>query len=159
MYQVKECSVLCMYGKMQASGLTGFNFSICSSAIWGQPCFPAHLKGWQVAASCFPPAPQPSPWGVAASPGSVLGALIHIWRPEIIDGCDISHLLIWQEIFSFHKLMEKTQSCLFFSEMSHHLFLTCSWSPDFCVGFKVGICWWERMDTAFLILLKCSWVN
>ena len=44
-------------------------------------------------------------------------------------------------------------------KMSHHLFLTCSWSPDFCVGFKVGICWWERMDTAFLILLKCSWVN
>ena len=61
----------------------------------------------------IPPAPQPSPWGVAASPGSVLGALIHIWRPEIIDGCDISHLLIWQEIFSFHKLMEKTQSWTF----------------------------------------------
>ena len=63
-----------------------------------------------MAASCFPPAPQQSPWRVAASPGSVLGALIHIWRPEIIDGCDISCLLIWQEIFSFHKLMEKTQS-------------------------------------------------
>ena len=31
----------------------------------------------------------------------VLGALVHIWRPEITDGCDIS-LLIWQEIFSFH---------------------------------------------------------
>ena len=48
--------------------------------------------------------------GVAASPGSVLGALIHNWRPEITDGGDISCLLIWQEIFSFHKLMEKTQS-------------------------------------------------
>ena len=33
----------------------------------------------------------------------VLGALIHIWRPEIADGCDISCLLIWQEIFSFHR--------------------------------------------------------
>ena len=32
-----------------------------------------------------------------------MGALIHIWRPEIAEGCDISCLLIWQEIFSFHK--------------------------------------------------------
>ena len=29
----------------------------------------------------------------------VLGALTYIWRPEIIDGCDISCLLIWQEMF------------------------------------------------------------
>ena len=35
---------------------------------------------------------------------TVWGALIHIWRPEIADGCDISCLLIWQEIFSFHKV-------------------------------------------------------
>ena len=33
---------------------------------------------------------------------TVLGALIHIWKPEINDNCDISYLLIWQEIFSFH---------------------------------------------------------
>ena len=33
---------------------------------------------------------------------TVLGALIHIWRPEITEGCDVS-CLIWQEIFSFHK--------------------------------------------------------
>ena len=35
---------------------------------------------------------------------SVLGALIHIWRPDVTDGCDISCLLIWQEILSFHIL-------------------------------------------------------
>ena len=35
---------------------------------------------------------------------AVWGALIHIWRPEIADGCDISCLLIWQEIISFHKV-------------------------------------------------------
>ena len=35
---------------------------------------------------------------------TVWGALIHIWRPEITDGCDISCLLIWQEIFSFHRV-------------------------------------------------------
>ena len=39
-----------------------------------------------------------------ASAGSVLGDLIHIWRPEITDDCDISCLLIWQEIFSHNSL-------------------------------------------------------
>ena len=43
-----------IYGKMQASGLTGFIPSICSSAIWGQPCFPVHLREKQMAASCIP---------------------------------------------------------------------------------------------------------
>ena len=79
-----------MYAKMQASGLTEFNSFICIPSIWGQSCFLVHLKEWQMAASCIPPAPPQSPWGVGASPGSVLGALIHNWRPEIIDGWDIS---------------------------------------------------------------------
>jgi len=70
----------------------------------------APLKEWQMAASCFPQLLSNHHGGVAASPGSVLGALIHNWRPEIIDVCDISCLLIWQEIFLFHKLMKKTQS-------------------------------------------------
>ena len=56
-----------------------------------------------MAASCTPPTPQQSPRGVAALAGSVLGALIYFLRPEIADGCDISCLLIWQEIFSFHQ--------------------------------------------------------
>ena len=30
--------------------------------------------------------------------------LIHILRPESADGCDISCLLTWQEIFSFHRV-------------------------------------------------------
>jgi len=33
---------------------------------------------------------------------SVWGTLIHIWRTEIIDGRDISCLLIWQEVFSLY---------------------------------------------------------
>ena len=32
---------------------------------------------------------------------SVLGALIHIWRQETMDGCDISCLWIWQQTFNF----------------------------------------------------------
>ena len=35
------------------------------------------------------------------TPITVLWALIHIWKSEIADGCNISHLLIWQEIFHF----------------------------------------------------------
>ena len=85
-------------------------------AIWGQilflDCLPSeflvHRDGWQLwqmASSCIPPpqAPQQSVWGVrgggrgglVASAGlqavcSILGDFIHIWRPEITDGCDIS---------------------------------------------------------------------
>jgi len=64
------------------------------------PCFP-----------CFLLSPRSSAITVAAS-GSilwieVLGALIHIQRPGITDGCDISCWLIWQEMFSFHRLEQK----------------------------------------------------
>ena len=50
---------------------------------------------------------SPSSSAITAGVGSihwiaVWGALIPIWRPEITDGCGISCLLIWQELFSFH---------------------------------------------------------
>ena len=68
---------------------------ICTSAIWGQIPFPCSLKEWQVATSCLPPAPQQTPWrGGSLCWITVLGAHIHIWRPEIPDGYDISCLLI-----------------------------------------------------------------
>ena len=68
---------------------------ICTSAIWGQILFPGSLKEWQVATSCLPPAPQQTPWGGGSlSRIAVLGAHIHIWRPEITDGYDISCLWI-----------------------------------------------------------------
>jgi len=92
---------------MQASGVTEFIPFICTSAISGQPCFLVHLKEWQMAISCIPLAPQQSLWRVRGNSihcVTVLGAVIHIWRPEIADGCDISWLWIWQEIFSFHRL-------------------------------------------------------
>ena len=46
-----------------------------------------------MAISCIPLAPQQSPWRVGGNSihcVTVLGAIIHIWRPEIADGCDIS---------------------------------------------------------------------
>ena len=63
-----------MYGKMQVSGLTEFIPLIYTSAIWGHSCFLIHL------ASCIPPAPQLSPWGVAASAGS------QFWKPSFTFG-------------------------------------------------------------------------
>ena len=51
---IKSRNLHSIYEKMQASGLTEFIPFICVSAIWGQPCFLAHL------ASCIPPAPQQS---------------------------------------------------------------------------------------------------
>ena len=104
--------------KMQASGLPECIPFICTSATWSQILFP--WSPWGVADGCFlhspPPAPQQSPrrgddicWITA------LGAVVHhkegwapknrwphTWRPEIADGCDISCLLLRQEIASFH---------------------------------------------------------
>ena len=98
-----------MSGKKQASVLIEFIPFICTSAIWGQSCFLIHL------ASCTLPAPQQlglgEAWGGAATStgwhGSqlVLGALIHLWRPAITDGCFIPCLLIWQDVFSFHSML------------------------------------------------------
>ena len=44
--------------------------------------------------------------GVAALLDCSWGAHIHIWRPEISNGCDISCLLIWNEIFKFYTLIK-----------------------------------------------------
>ena len=57
-----------------------------------------------MAASCIPQSSS----AITVVGGSICriagwGAIIHIWRPEITDGCDISCLLIWQEIFSHKK--------------------------------------------------------
>lgn len=36
------------------------------------------------------------------NPFVVRGALVHLWRPETADGCDVSCPPTWQQIFSFH---------------------------------------------------------
>ena len=61
----KKRNLAFYYGNIQASGLTEFISFICTSAIWGQSCLLVHL------ASCNPPAPQQSLWGVAV--GSQFG--------------------------------------------------------------------------------------
>ena len=89
-----------MYRKMEASGLT-----ISTSALWGQILFPPSPLGVaDMADSCFLHSSSSS--AITLGSGDIwiggLGALIHIWRPEIIGGCNISSLLKWQ-IFSFQK--------------------------------------------------------
>ena len=60
-----------------------------------------------MAAFLHQPPPPPRPAVTLGGGGgsicwmAVSGALIRIWRPEIADGCDISYLLIGQEVFSF----------------------------------------------------------
>ena len=82
---------------MKGSGLIEFIPFIYTSAIWGQSlftlllAFPQHLSSHHGGLQ--------HPWI------EVLGALTHIWKPEITDGSDISCLLIWLEIFSFHNMM------------------------------------------------------
>lgn len=47
---------------------------------------------------------------------AIVGVLIHIWSPEISDGCDISYLLIWHEISSsFHKGKPGERLCHWFT--------------------------------------------
>ena len=82
---------------MQASGRPAFIPFLCTQ-VSGPILFPT--------SPCF--LHSPSSPAITVRGGSVLwiavwGALIHIWRPEIAEGCDISYLLIWQEMFSFHK--------------------------------------------------------
>ena len=75
-----------MYGKIQESGIIEVTPSLSISAVWGQ-----HLV---VLISHIPQLLSNHHGGVAASAGlqvlfSLLGAFIHVWRPQIADGCYI----------------------------------------------------------------------
>ena len=82
---------------MKGSGLIEFIPFIYTSAIWGQSLFTLLLA--------FPQHLSSHHGGLQYPWIEVLGALTHIWKPEITDGSDISCLLIWPEIFSFHNMM------------------------------------------------------
>ena len=87
---------------LEVASLSGSIPFVCTAATWGQL---VHL------AACILPAPQRSPRGSGSICWlTVLGVLIHIWSLEIADGCDISYLLIWQEICSFHRVNSKSPS-------------------------------------------------
>ena len=66
----------------------------------------------------------------------VLGALIHTWRQEIGDGCGISCLLIWQEIFSFHRA--NLSGCLWLTVLLMSMFGLIQ-GPSCCVHLLVKV--------------------
>ena len=99
-----------MYGKMQAFGLTEFIPSYAPQLSGANPvslltlllAFPLNLSSYHGGVGSI--------WWI-----TVLGALIHIWRPEITDGCEISCRLIWQEKFAFYTHTQKPQTPLLWS--------------------------------------------
>ena len=92
-YQVRECGILWM-GRCNPLGSLNYNSFQTYLHYLGLILFPC--------SPCFFCSPISS--AITAEGGgihriTVWGALIHIWRPEITDGYDISCLWIWQEIF------------------------------------------------------------
>ena len=89
---------------MQASGFTEFTPFICTTAIWGQILFLVYIlssfrSGRCVVGDCFLLSPLPMSSSAITVGGSgrccitgidcVWGALIHVQKPEVADGCDI----------------------------------------------------------------------
>ena len=142
---------------MQASGLTEFIPFIYAPHVSGSVLFPS--------SPCF--FHFPSPLAIPVVAGSirwiaVLGGLIHIWRPEITDVCDISHLLAWQEIFSFHGIMWEPEKVyvqmLRLSNPIQQLGLQTNWkyiAASFrkCAPF-LGLCWILTMFLSFYIVFS-----
>ena len=102
MSQVKKFRILCM-GRCKPLGSLSFFLWICALAVWGPnpvSLFTVRIGRWLLLV--FSQLLSNPSRGGSILWITVLGALIHIRKPEITDGCDISCLLIWQEIFSFH---------------------------------------------------------
>ena len=97
-YQIKEFSTLCM-GRCKPLGSLNSFLSYAPHSL-GLILFPCSPYFWQ----------SPSSKAITLERGAgssfcwiaILAALIHIWKPGITDSCDISCLLIRQEIFSLH---------------------------------------------------------
>ena len=133
-YQVKEVSILLLGRCKPLDSLDSFlpHTAPPSGANPGS-LFTLWSGRWLLIAS--PSSSAITTQGVAASPRS------QFWEPSFtFEGqkllMAVTFLVYWYGRRYFH--LGKTQSCMFCSEMSHHLFLTYSWAPDLDVSFKVG---------------------
>jgi len=81
------------------------------TSLWAHWIHSIHMHLGYLGPILLPPTPcfsrSPSSSAITLGGGSICwitvwGALIHIWRPEITDDHDISCLLVWPEILSFH---------------------------------------------------------
>ena len=101
-YQVKEFSILCV-GRCKSLGSMKSFLSFASQLSGAKSLSLFTLRSGRWLLLAFPLSCS----AVIMVSGricliSVLGALIHIWRLEITDSCDISCLLTCLEIFSFY---------------------------------------------------------
>ena len=95
-YQVKECSILCIGGGKPL--VSQNSFLSCAPQLSGVnpvSLFTLFLAFPQLLSN------HHGGGGVSIHWITVWGALIHIWRPEIADGCDICCLLIFRRYFHF----------------------------------------------------------
>ena len=114
--QVKKFSILCM-GRCKPLGSLN-SFLACAPQLTGADPVSLGVGRWLLLA--FPSSSESvlvvvcvCAGGVGSIPWpAVSGALVHIWRPEITDGCDISCLLIWQETVSVHTTIATSHQAL-----------------------------------------------
>ena len=125
-YQVKERAFYVWEdSSLWAHSIHSFPLLLSYLGLLRFPCLPCFLN-------------FPSPSAITEGAGSmlwitVLGALIHIWRPEITEGCDISFLFIWQEAFftSSNPWSRKIPHVLGQTKPRHHKYWACIlWSCD-----------------------------
>ena len=107
---------------MQASGLIEFIPFIRTSAIWSQILFLfcvffffliSHISLLPLNTHLF----SSHCGGGRICWVTVWGALIPVWRPEVADGCDISCLVIWQDMSSLHTVVCDTPTKVDFKQL------------------------------------------
>ena len=119
-----------MHGKMQASGLTEFLPFICTSAVWGQPVS---------FFTFFPAFPNSSTVTVGGGRGNI--HWITFQKRSFSFGGQksimaVSRLLIWQEIFSFHRA--NLSGCLWLTVLLMSMFGLIQ-GPSCCVHLVVKV--------------------
>ena len=97
-YQVKEFSILCM-GRCKPLDSLNSTLPYAVQLSGANPVSPFTLRCGRWLLLAFPQLLSNHHGGWQHPTIKVLGPLTYIWRPEIIDDCDISCLFIWQEMF------------------------------------------------------------
>ena len=141
---------------MQAAGLTEFMPFICTSHIWGLSCFYFTLRSGRWLLLAFSQLYGSRRGGGSIPWITVLGALIHLWRPGITDACDVSCSLVRRAIVSFHRTwmplsrqINEGSSCLWYTILSFFLSLLLLSLPSPLLGL-----YFYSFDK-YLLSIKC----
>ena len=156
-YQVKECSVLCMGRCKPLVSLDSF-FSYAAQLSGANPVslFTLRSSRWLLLASPSSSAVTMGggsiPWTSFGSPPSQLETRNHWWLWHFLF-IDMAGDIFISQTQGKNPILN-IPVCSPWDVTSP--VLTCSWSPDLDVSFKVGVCSSEKRDTVFLNLPKCS---